>query len=333
MKDYFKKMGLMFVILFTIIGGGVIQNDNIASAATVGQRLAQPEDGWQRFDDKDIEISYTGKEWESGSDVYAYNSYIHFSHTPISNKINFNFNGTKIRLIGTIMDKYTDAGVITIDGKSETFSQKRAKNGYTVEQALNYEKLGLTPGVHTAEITFKNGSLMFDAVDIDSTGQLLPYSESISLNKSTDSLQVGQIDDLIATTTPEGAQVNWSSSDESVATVDSNGKVTGVKEGQTTITATINDGSNISESCTVNVIPKTTDPTEPQDPTGDGTLFIELVDGNIKSYDVSSQEITNFTNWYKNRDLDDSQSPVYKFKKGDYIDYVVHDKIDWFEVR
>ncbi|WP_179117871.1 Ig-like domain-containing protein, partial [Clostridium beijerinckii] len=125
----------------------------------------------------------------------------------------------------------------------------------------------------------------------------------------------------------------WKSSDESVATVDENGNVTGVKEGQATITATINDGSNISATCTVNVVPKTTEPTEPQDPTGDGTLFIELVDGNIKSYDVSSQEITNFINWYKNRDLDDSQSPVYKFKKGDYTDYVVHDKIDWFEVR
>ncbi|NYC75471.1 uncharacterized protein YjdB [Clostridium beijerinckii] len=127
--------------------------------------------------------------------------------------------------------------------------------------------------------------------------------------------------------------MTWKSSDESVATVDENGNVTGVKEGQVTITATINDGSNASATCTVNVIPKSTEPTEPQDPTGDGTLFIELVDGNIKSYDVSSQEVTNFINWYKNRDLDDSQLPVYKFKKGNYTDYVVHDKIDWFEVR
>ncbi|MFW2500395.1 Ig-like domain-containing protein [Clostridium diolis] len=154
----------------------------------------------------------------------------------------------------------------------------------------------------------------------------------ISLNKSTDNLQVGETDNLVATTTPAGAQVNWSSSDESIATVDENGNVTGIKEGQATITASINDGS-ISATCTVTVTPKTSEPTEPQDPVGDGTLFIELVDGNIKSYDVSSQEITNFINWYKNRDLDDSQSPVYKFKNGDYTDYVVHDKIDWFEVR
>ncbi len=45
----------------------------------------------------------------------------------------------------------------------------------------------------------------------------------------------------------------WKSSDESVATVDSNGKVTGIKAGQAAVTATTAYGSNLSSSCTVNV--------------------------------------------------------------------------------
>ena len=47
----------------------------------------------------------------------------------------------------------------------------------------------------------------------------------------------------------------WSSSDETVATVDQNGKVTAVAEGQAVITATLVEDNAFSASCTVTVIP------------------------------------------------------------------------------
>jgi uncharacterized repeat protein (TIGR01451 family) len=50
-------------------------------------------------------------------------------------------------------------------------------------------------------------------------------------------------------------QVTWTSSDPSVDTVDSNGNVTGVKEGQATITVNTVQG-NLSAACIVNVIEK-----------------------------------------------------------------------------
>jgi len=79
---------------------------------------------------------------------------------------------------------------------------------------------------------------------------------SISLNQTSISLPIGSTQTLIATVLPSVASdktVTWSSSDENIATIDANGNVTGVGIGNATITATTNDGSNLSASCSVNV--------------------------------------------------------------------------------
>ena len=65
---------------------------------------------------------------------------------------------------------------------------------------------------------------------------------SISLDKEAEELEVGKT--LIITATVENQGDNgltWSSSDESVATVDNEGKVTAVSEGSATITAKVSD--------------------------------------------------------------------------------------------
>lgn len=79
---------------------------------------------------------------------------------------------------------------------------------------------------------------------------------SINLNQSAMNLTVGSSQKLTATVLPAGASdksVTWTSSDESIATVDANGNVTGITTGLATITATTNDGSNLSASCAVTV--------------------------------------------------------------------------------
>ena len=77
----------------------------------------------------------------------------------------------------------------------------------------------------------------------------------ISLNKSTTSLTEGESETLTATITPSNATgdktVKWSSSNEAVAAVDSNGKVTAKKAGTAVITATSSNGKSVS--CTVTV--------------------------------------------------------------------------------
>ena len=81
---------------------------------------------------------------------------------------------------------------------------------------------------------------------------------SVTLNKSELALYTGGSATLTATVQPEDATnkaVNWSSSDEAVATVDTNGKVTAKAAGEATITATAADGSGKSATCEVTVKP------------------------------------------------------------------------------
>ena len=73
--------------------------------------------------------------------------------------------------------------------------------------------------------------------------------EQIALSKTEGVLTVGNSVTVTATVTPDNATnttINWTSSDEKVATVDSNGKVTAVAAGSATITATSESDGDVS---------------------------------------------------------------------------------------
>ena len=74
---------------------------------------------------------------------------------------------------------------------------------------------------------------------------------TLSLSKTTLELEVGKTENLTCT----GAEsITWTSSDETIATVNSTGLVTAIKEGTTTITATAGEET---ATCTVNVMATT----------------------------------------------------------------------------
>lgn len=80
--------------------------------------------------------------------------------------------------------------------------------------------------------------------------------ESVTLDKTEGVLTVGNTVTVTATVTPDtatNASVTWSSSDEAIATVDSEGKITAVAPGTATITATSDSNPDASAAYAVTV--------------------------------------------------------------------------------
>lgn len=110
--------------------------------------------------------------------------------------------------------------VLPTDHESFTHDMLSVKNGYIVLQTNHFSEYAVCTDmleIEQAELEIENGK----------TAQL--------------NVTVG-----------EGETVTYTSSDENVATVDSNGVVTAVGPGTATITATVN-GTGVSAKCTVNV--------------------------------------------------------------------------------
>ena len=102
---------------------------------------------------------------------------------------------------------------------------------------------------------------------------------SVTLDKETAEVAEGETVQLTATVKPDDATdktVTWSSSDETVATVDNTGKVTAVKAGEAVITA---KAGTKSAECTVTVTAKVSEGEGTVDP--DDGLIIEVDDEDI----------------------------------------------------
>ena len=91
------------------------------------------------------------------------------------------------------------------------------------------------------------------------TVTVIKPATSITLDVNELEITKSSTRQLSATVLPEDASirsVTWSSDNEEIATVDEYGDVTAHRLGKATITATTTDGSNLSASCVVTVIPR-----------------------------------------------------------------------------
>ncbi len=119
------------------------------------------------------------------------------------------------------------------------------------------QSTGITAGEsYTIKVVAKN-----DVGEVELTKEITATKipvESITLNKTEETVAVGKTVTLTATIKPDDAtnkNITWESSNTSIATVSDTGVVTGKTAGTAIITVKSTDGSNKTATCTVTVRP------------------------------------------------------------------------------
>jgi len=125
--------------------------------------------------------------------------------------------------------------------------------GYSVQYQAHVQNIGWMNWVSNGQEAGTHGkSLRVEALRVRIVHNAV-HPESVKLNKTTDTLAIGDTDTLSAIVAPSNADnknVTWISSDNAVAAVDNTGKVTAVGSGTAAITAATADGGKTA-SCTV----------------------------------------------------------------------------------
>ena len=194
----------------------------------------------------DEETRWVMEETEDGTGYYIKSMddrYLNATYASSGNSWNSSTEG-KLKL-----DETSDVWV----REGNYLKSTNASNGNSSAKYLA-EETG-EAGTHLFTIRSKDNA---DEVEIDEAGD--PVSvEGVSIDKETATVEAGKTVQLTATISPANAtnkKVAWSSSEKKVATVDAKGKVKGVAEGTTVITATTEDGDKTA-TCEVTVTPGT----------------------------------------------------------------------------
>ena len=153
------------------------------------------------------------------------------------------------------MDNYaTENMVVSVNGRPQTIYDDPMNGTAMTESALK------------GKTAYESAGWDFTNVWKIDEGTSWPYQEAfnvpvtlISISETEANIEAGKTLELTVTIAPDDARnktVTWSSSDETVATVSQGGTVTAIKTGEATITATTNDGTELTASCTITVTPK-----------------------------------------------------------------------------
>ena len=164
--------------------------------------------------------------------------------------------------------------VVTIDGKGDITGS------------------GEGNAVVTATYTYEGNQ--YSATCSVTVKEAVPTGVTITGNST---VTVGSNITLSASVSPSAASqlVNWSSSDTSVATVDENGKITGIKAGKVTITATSKALSTVKNTKEITVNPSSSAVPTGVTITGNSTV---TVGSNITlSASVSPSAASQLVNW------------------------------------
>ncbi|MFS4493972.1 PQQ-dependent sugar dehydrogenase [Maribacter sp. 2308TA10-17] len=185
----------------------------------------------------------------------------------------------------------------SFDGEWDKFPTQKsaavnlvAGQNYYIEALMNERGGGDNLSVGWRKPSNGNGAVPFQVIPCTAfdffSGPPTVNVTGVTLDSNTLTLQEGETGTLIATIAPSDAtdpSVTWSSSDATIATVNTSGLVTGIASGTATITVTTNDG-NFTAAATIEVIPDNTSTC-----TASGTILMQRYD------DISGIEVSNLT--------------------------------------
>ncbi len=190
----------------------------------------------------------------SGAVVYTGAAY--YGTPQYSSKMTYDVTTNRLYLNATVADRpsytYTNYGLYMIQLGGEG--------------APAYYNLG-QPAIKFERGSNKVGNMFLGGMAAIPTAEETPVGavNGILLNKTSARVATGETLTLTGTIRPSNALeqgITWSSSDETVATVDANGVVTGVADGTATITATSVENGNVTAKCAVTVITPSANPSK-----------------------------------------------------------------------
>jgi len=300
--------------------------------ATVGEQLTAPEEGWQRIDDANENISYTGV-WNNNNPSDAsetYNKTIH-SSTKINAGVSFRFYGQKLRIIGVY--NYADSTKIqvNIDGTEYLYSDYAASRTH---QVLVFENSDLELKSHSVTITnLQDGKYFtFDAIDIDDTGYMIslnPTNLTATAGDSQVTLSWTAVDGVTSYTvkrsTTSGGTYTTIASDVTDTSYVDTSVTNGITYYYVVVAVTADGESNNSNEASATPVAPIVDDSKV-------LLRITMNDSSEREYKVTQTEVNKFIQWING--VGRTGDYCYKFDDviDDSIEYLIFEKIISFKV-
>lgn len=240
----------------TEIDAQAIENAELASApdAQAEEVVTTVEDSQTTSSGELFKIQYSdGWNAESGYMNLFSGGDDHYSPVPGA-YFEMNFIGHKFELVASlnqqhgVYDVYVDEELIGTADSTTT--------GTTTHQQVIFASETLEEGEHTLRVVLKSGypNIQIDCVRVYHE-ELKPTD--IMINDWGIRLEIGSQTQVVAEIYPSiitNAKIIWKSQNEEIATVDKNGNVTAVSEGEAIITATI-EGTNLEAHAHIYVVP------------------------------------------------------------------------------
>ena len=155
-------------------------------------------------------------------------------------------------VVGNTVQLTATATPSTADNRAVTWTTSNS-NVATVDQTGKVT--GKTAGTATITATAADGS----GKSATCTVTVIQLATGITLNRTSANIVKDKTLQLTATITPSNTSnkgVTWTSSNTTIATVNSSGLVTARRVGSCTVTATTQDGTNLSATCAITVDPQ-----------------------------------------------------------------------------